>query len=296
MGVQGPLAKLAITQNADIADYWLPLGSHFVALNTLIGQKLTLEFTGEIHCQACGRGIRKSYQQGYCFLATKRLAECDICIVKPELCHHHLGTCREPKWGLQHCHQRHFVYLANASGLKVGITRQQNIPTRWLDQGATQAIALYEVTSRRLAGLIEVEMKKTLSDTTNWRLMLKGESAGINLEEARQNLVADQVEFVGKLQEKFGENSLQVAKTSPWKIAYPVLQYPTKVSSLSFDKTPQISGTLLGIKGQYLILDQGVLNIRKFTSYVVALSTASELNYRPRLLHYPYAEQPPCQA
>jgi hypothetical protein len=52
-----------------------------------------------------------------------------------------------------------------------------------------------------------------------------------------------------------------------------VIKYPTKVVSLNFDKTPVISGVLEGIKGQYLLLDVGVLNIRKFSSYNLTLST-----------------------
>jgi hypothetical protein len=65
--------------------------------------------------------------------------------MKPETCHYHLGTCREPDWAQNHCFRPHIVYLANSSGVKVGITRKTQIPTRWLDQGASQALPIFEV-------------------------------------------------------------------------------------------------------------------------------------------------------
>ena len=55
-------------------------------------------------------------------------------------------------------------------------------------------------------------------------------------------------------------------------IHFPVDSYPVKIKSFNFDKNPEVSGVLHGIKGQYLLLDIGVINIRKFTGYEVAFS------------------------
>jgi hypothetical protein len=50
-------------------------------------------------------------------------------------------------------------------------------------------------------------------------------------------------------------------------IQFPVNHYPNKLKSFNLDKHPEASGILQGIKGQYLLLDTGVINIRKFTGY-----------------------------
>lgn len=180
--------------------------------------------------------------------------------MKPETCHHHLGTCRQPLWGLDNCFAPHIIYLANSSGLKVGITRGSNIPSRWIDQGAVSAIPMLEVDTRLKSGIIEESLKEFISDKTNWRTMLKGEIPAIDLLEKKQELLA-------KIPEKITEVEAKVVEDKIYNINYPVLEYPTKITSLNFDKTPEISGILQGIKGQYLILDSGVLNIRKFGSY-----------------------------
>jgi hypothetical protein len=52
---------------------------------------------------------------------------------------------------------------------------------------------------------------------------------------------------------------------------FPVQEYPTKVVSFNLDKNPVAQGTLMGIKGQYLILDSGVINLRKYGSYLVSV-------------------------
>lgn len=103
--------------------YTLRAGEQRLALNDYLGEPLQLEWTGGIACSHCGRATRKSFAQGHCYPCFKRLARCDTCIIKPELCHFHAGTCREPDWGQRFCFQPHIIYLANASGLKVGITR-----------------------------------------------------------------------------------------------------------------------------------------------------------------------------
>lgn len=233
--------------------------SRFINLNQLIGSSMTLRFTGQIHCTHCDRKTKKSFGQGYCFPCFQRLARCDMCVFKPETCHYHAGTCREPRWGEEHCLNTHTVYLANSSGLKVGVTRGSQPMTRWIDQGAIQGIPLVTLNSRLDAGRVELALKEHIADKTNWRAMLKGEVARIDLVEARQNTL-------GLIPTNLDS---QVSSQDMAEISYPVEIYPKTIKSLNLDKTPVIQGILQGIKGQYLIFDCGVINIRKFTGYLI---------------------------
>ena len=171
--VEGTLRKMR-TRAGPCVEYVLPVGDVLIDLNLLLGQTVRLDFGGRIFCVACGRQTNRSFNRGYCYPCFQGLAQCDLCIVKPELCHYDRGTCREPAWGETHCMQPHYVYLANSSGVKVGITRRTQIPTRWMDQGATQALLIAYVPSRHRAGLVEVLLKRHVSDRTDWRRMLKG--------------------------------------------------------------------------------------------------------------------------
>lgn len=243
--------------------YKLPLGSQELTLNPYLGKEITLFFKGKISCIHCHKPIKKSYSQGYCFPCSQKLAKCDFCIVRPEKCHFHLGTCREPEWGKSNCFIPHIVYLANSSGLKVGITRETQIPTRWIDQGAIEALPIMRVNSRYHSGLIEAFIKKNMSDKTDWRKMLKGNIEKVDLIKKRDELLHEyHADF----------NNLEVDKEilsqkTIVEFDYPVLEYPQKISSINIEKTPEVSGKLQGIKGQYLILDVGVINIRALTGY-----------------------------
>ena len=255
------------THHGEVVEYRLPIGDDLVDMNPLIGQTLGLKFTGNIFCIHCGRKTSKSFNQGYCFPCFRSLAECDQCILRPELCHFDQGTCRDETWGLANCMQSHFVYLANSSGLKVGITRHSQIPTRWMDQGATSAMPLFEVASRFTSGLVEVLFKAHISDRTDWRKMLKGDPDELDLRARGEELIALVEEDI------FEEQRIKVsdfeALSSPevHTFSYPVERYPDKVVAHNLDKSPQIRGLLQGIKGQYLMFDNGVLNIRKYGGY-----------------------------
>ncbi|MBN7797990.1 DUF2797 domain-containing protein [Parahaliea mediterranea] len=252
--------------------YQMVLGEHLEPLNTLVGQALQLEYRGQINCIHCDRKTSKSFSQGYCYPCFKRLAQCDSCIVSPEKCHYHQGTCREPQWGETHCMIDHIVYLANTSGLKVGITRHSQVPTRWMDQGATQALPIFRVGSRYQSGLVETLFKQHVADKTSWQAMLKGANDEVDLEAQRQRLVAECAAQVEALQAEHGLQAISVLEGQPeTRIDYPVLEYPAKVKSFNLDKSPTIEGTLMGIKGQYLIFDTGVINLRKYGGYQVAL-------------------------
>ena len=272
--ISGSLGKMhAQLQNGQPVDYQLPVGEQLLPLNELLGRRLSMEYLGEIHCCHCGRKTKKSFSQGYCYPCFRKLPQCDSCIVSPEKCHYHQGTCRDPAWGEQFCMTEHIVYLANSSGLKVGITRASQVPTRWIDQGASQAMAFIRVSTRQQSGFLEVLFKAFVNDRTNWRAMLKGPAESLDLLTCAHDLLAMNASRITELQEQFGIQAIQpVASSTVLAIDYPVLEYPTKVTSQSFDKQALIEGTLLGIKGQYLLLDTGVINIRKHTAYQVRVT------------------------
>ena len=275
MMISGNVRKLVsnIHPETRIVDYSLPIGEKHLPLNEFIGKQITITFAGEINCIHCGRKTNKSFSQGHCFPCMRSLASCDTCIIKPELCHFHEGTCREPDWGETNCFADHFVYLSNTSGLKIGITRGNQIPTRWVDQGAVAAIPIYRVSNRRISGLLEKPASDLVADKTNWRTMLKGDIPAINLLDRFQELEPE-LEKIAKLSRaEHGEESILPADRKMLSIEYPVLEYPIKVASHNLDKAGQAAGKLMGIKGQYLILDTGVLNIRKYTGYSLELSS-----------------------
>jgi hypothetical protein len=269
--IKGTLRKLTSSLNGEV-EYALPVGDGSVALNPLIGKTLTLEHTGNIYCCSCGKKTKKSYSQGHCFVCMKKLASCDMCIMKPETCHYEAGTCREPQWGEENCMVDHFVYLSNTSSLKVGITRHTQIPTRWIDQGATQGLPIYKVKTRYISGLIEVEIAKHIADKTNWRALLKGDGEPLDLATSAKQLMALAEPVVTEIKAKYGDDAVIALQDNTTNISYPVTQHPNKIVSHNFDKQPLVTGTLQGIKGQYLIFDNGVINIRKFTSYEVEVS------------------------
>ncbi len=265
MQIKGLIAKMHTHLNSGVAQYQLPIGDKLLTMNDLVGEQISLEFNGEIVCSNCKERTHKSYAQGVCYPCCQRLARCDLCIMKPETCHHHLGTCREPQWGLDNCFNPHVVYLANSSGIKVGITRKSNLPSRWIDQGAIAALPILEVSNRLKSGQIEVALKDYVSDKTNWRKMLKNETEYVNLTATRNDLLKKIPYLINDLGAITLDNEVLT-------INYPVVEYPSKISSLNFDKTPKIEGVLQGIKGQYLLLNTGVLNIRKFGSYNITLT------------------------
>jgi len=203
----------------------------------------------------------------------QHLAACDMCILKPEQCHYHEGTCREPEWGDTHCMIGHIVYLANTSGLKVGITRESQVPTRWIDQGATQALPIFRVATRQVSGFVEVELANAMADKTNWRAILQGENEPIDLAARACTEIPLIESALADIRDRFGPDTIEHLAADVVSISYPVSVYPDKIKSFNFDKQPVAEGTLLGIKGQYLIFDTGVIHIRKFTGYEVVATT-----------------------
>lgn len=270
---RGSLSKMAV-RLGETAQYAFRLDEQEVPVNPLLGKRVRLEYLGAIHCSHCGRKTKKSFSQGYCYPCFTKLAQCDSCIVSPEKCHFDAGTCREPEWGERFCMTDHVVYLANSSGVKVGITRASQIPTRWLDQGASQALPIFRVATRQQSGFVEDLLRTQVADKTNWRALLKGDAVPLDLPAIRDQLLESCAEGIAALQQRFGLQAIQpVGDAEVLEIRYPVEAYPTKVASHDLEKTPVVEGILWGIKGQYLILDTGVINLRKYTAYQVAVLT-----------------------
>jgi hypothetical protein len=268
----GHLAKMEVTLG-DTVSYQLPLDDHRVPLNEAIGESIAIEHIGDIHCIHCGRRSKKSFSQGYCYPCFTKLPQCDTCIMSPERCHFHHGTCRDPAWGEKYCFTDHFVYLANSSGVKVGITRGTQLPTRWIDQGATQGLPIFRVQTRYQAGLIEDCIREFVADKTSWQKMLKGNAESVDLAAIRDDLLAKAESGLELLEQEFGLQALQrLYNETTTEINFPVHEFPEKVKSFNLDKQPLVEGVLKGIKGQYLILDTGVINIRKYTAYNVQFS------------------------
>ena len=271
----GPLRKMRV-RGTDVVAYELVLGESLIAANPIIGRELTLRFGGTITCIHCGAVTRRSYAQGHCYPCFKKLASCDLCVVSPDRCHFAQGTCREPDWGERNCMRPHRVYLANSSGLKIGLTRDDALPTRWIDQGATQAMLIANVDTRQQAGFIEKAIGVHVSDRTDWRTMVGRDPDEMDLpgEWARlRELSADAIEEV---RARFGERAIRLLDDEPvTRIVFPVERYPRDLRAFNLEQEPLVEGVLLGIKGQYLLLDSGVLNVRRFTSYHVELSAGA---------------------
>ena len=157
--MKGNILKMQSSLESPV-QYQLPIGDELLPMNENIGKTIKLQYHSEINCIACGRKTKKSFGQGHCYPCFRSLASCDMCVMKPETCHYAEGTCREPEWGDTHCFIPHFVYLANSSGIKVGITRGTQVPTRWIDQGAVQAMPVMRVKTRQQSGFAEVILKQ----------------------------------------------------------------------------------------------------------------------------------------
>ena len=249
------------TSLLDKVHYKLVSDEGTIEMNPLIGKKISLNATGKFRCQCCRKFVRKLFAQGFCYDCFLKSPQASPCIINPQLCEGHLDKGRDLAWEKEHHVQPHFVYLAAASAVKVGVTRNTQVPTRWIDQGASYAIKMAETPHRRLAGEIEVALKECFTDKTSWQAMLKNEICDFDLVNEKWQLEAM---LPADLAQYMCEDDEII------HIEYPVLEFPKKVSSVSFDKTPLIEGTLIGIKGQYLILDGGrALNVRKHDGYYV---------------------------
>ena len=256
-------------------NYALLLGDAVVPLNPLLGRYVRIRFEGKIDCRNCGVATAKSYGEGYCYPCFKTLARCDLCVVSPSRCHYAAGTCREPAWGDAYCMQEHLVYIANSAGAKVGITKRANLPGRWIDQGATQALVIVQTQTRHQAGCVEAALSRYISDRTDWRALIKRGAPPLDLrdiaarlrETARVELAALDTRFPG---------ALAWVDQTPAAFEYPVTRYASRARVLSLGGRAELGGLLLGIKGQYLMFDTGVFNVRRHCSYHVEVALTTE--------------------
>ena len=271
--MKGTVRKMkAVLEDDNNVFYQLPLidvnseATELISMNPLIGKRIAMTFGGVIFCKSCGSQTKKSFMGGFCYKCFTNAPEAAPCVIRPELCQAHEGKGRDVEWEESNHNQPHFVYLAATDVIKVGVTRATQIPTRWIDQGASSAIRLAETPNRYLAGMIEVALKDLFTDKTNWRKMLKNEiDTDLDLEATKWELEEQLPEDISQY---FSEDDEIIT------IDYPVTQYPEKVKSISFDKQSQIEGTLVGIKGQYLLLDNNrVINMRKHTGYEIDFAT-----------------------
>ena len=239
--------------------YLLPVGDDKIEINNFLNKKIKIKFTGKINCINCKKQIKKTYMQGYCYPCFLQSPQTSECIFKPHLCRAHNGDSRDMEWSEKNCLITTYVYLSVTSNLKVGVTKSSHIPSRWIDQGAHSAIKLAKTPNRYLAGMIEIELSKQISDRTQWRKMLQGECDEIDLIRKKEDMSNS---LASHYQEYISTNNDIV------DIEYPMILFPQKIKSINMDKTQFFEGILTGIKGQYLILDnEYVLNVRKYTGY-----------------------------
>lgn len=257
--------------------YVLSLGGTAIPLSDLLGHTLAIRFDGLITCQYCGNVTRKSYGDGYCYPCFKTLARCDLCVVSPDRCHYAAGTCREPSWGESFCMQSHVVYLANSAGAKVGITSPANVPMRWLDQGATQAVVIMRTQSRFQAGCVEAALARHVSDRTVWRNLVGRDALEVDLVALAERLRREAAAALAELDARFPGALSWVADPVPFRFEYPVTSYAGPPIGLTLEPGIAIGGRLLGIKGQYLLFDSGVFNVRRHNSYHVEVARAADV-------------------
>ena len=253
------------TKHEEVIHYFLPTAPEWTFMNQFIGQDIQLHWTGNIFCRSCSKSTKKSFGEGFCFSCFSNAPEASPCILHPELCEAHLGKGRDIEYELKHHNQPHYVYLAATDIVKVGVTRNTQVPTRWVDQGANAAIILAEVPNRYLAGVIEVALKDFYADKTNWQNMLR------NIQDESIDLVDEKWQVCEELPSDLAQYWLENDEILTFN--YPVEKYPSKIQSTNFDKEPMIQGKLSGIRGQYLFLDeQRVINLRRHTGYEIELT------------------------
>ncbi|WP_026704415.1 DUF2797 domain-containing protein [Flavobacterium soli] len=263
MTYEGVLAKMQ-TEFGNPIQYYLVFENSFLNVNQLLHKEIEITFQG-YQCLNCNKK-KKIFRQGFCYDCFYSSPAVGDWIMRPELSTAHLGIAdRDLEYETRVQLQPHVVYLASSSEVKVGVTRKTQVPTRWIDQGAEQAIAIVEVPNRYLAGITEVALKNHFSDKTNWRKMLTNDIVSIDL-------LAEKLKIERLLPQEVQEY-FHLDKNDLYEMHYPVAAYPKKINSLSLDKTPNYVGKLMGIKGQYLLFEDGtVFNIRGSEGYIVSIN------------------------
>lgn len=276
----GNLKKMTAQNSANGLSYTLPIGSDELNISDFIGRNIKISFTGAINCNECGASTEKTYGDGFCGTCHTTLAKCDICRIKPEKCHYDQGTCRQPAWGEENCLTQHVVYLSYTSGFKVGITRQKNIPSRWIDQGALKAIPIFYVQSRLIAGEVEEAFKSLIADKSHWLKMLRATEAPSDedFNALKEKVTQEANALVDKLRLHYGADAIKTAnETAPTALTYPILSVEPFVKNKAHKLIPEspVEGTLHGIKGQYLYIGDSVISVRKYIGHHCEIQLAS---------------------
>jgi hypothetical protein len=257
--------KKMTTELKDVVSYSLNINNKSHIMNDLIDSVININWSGKVIC-SCGKTMDSFYRSNFCYSCFWNSPLASQSIFKPELCTAHLDIEeRDLAWEKDFQIAPHYVYLANSSGIKVGITRGTQGVVRWMDQGASQAIIFAQVPNRRFSGDIEVALKSHVADKTNWRKMLSAAPEKVDLVAMKNHLT----QFVPQPLKKY----ITIDNTVT-EIKYPVKEYPVKVKSLKLEKENEISGVLKGVKGQYLIFDNNrVFNVRAHEGFLVNFST-----------------------
>lgn len=263
MQFEGTLRKMT-TEIGDPIQYYMIFDDNFINVNQLLGKEIAIDLLGS-QCLNCSKS-KKVFRQGFCYDCFYQSPAVGDWIMRPELSKAHLGIAdRDLEYETAVQVTPHIIYLASSCEIKVGVTRGTQVPTRWIDQGAEAAIPIMEVPNRYLAGITEVALKSHFVDKTNWRKMLLNDVVAVDLEEARENLK--------HLLPNESREFFDLHPQTTLNLSYPVLQYPTKIKSLSLEKIPNFKGILTGIKGQYLMFEDGtVFNVRSAEGSVVRIS------------------------
>jgi len=265
----GNIRKMRVTNGSPI-QYTLPLyqilaPNEEIAMNPFVGKDISISFTGNIHCVTTGKKINKTFGEGLSYDAWQNSPMAAESIIRPELCQAHLGIgLRDAEWEIERHVRPHYVYLAQTSNVKVGVTRDASIPSRWIDQGAWKALPFAKTPYRQKAGIIEVALKEHISDKTHWQNMLK------DVKDVNTDLLAVKEEMKAKLPKSLRQYVLDDEEIVT--LEYPVIEYPSKVKSLKLDKVPTLEKKLIGIRGQYLLFsDNTVINMRSHAGYEITI-------------------------
>ena len=276
--LEGPLRKLSFAQGKPIR-YVLHAGGD-LPLNPCLGQGLRVTWLGETRCEHCGTRTAKRYGGGYCYRCFKALARCDLCVVSPTRCHHHLGTCREPDWGETHCMVPHTVYLANSSGVKVGLTRGTTGVPRWIEQGAIQGLSIARAETRRAAGELEALLAERIPDKTDWRALVTGGAR-------RADLAAVADGLPGRVRERAGQLSGVgwLEDREAVELEYPIERYSRRPARLTLAEGADriVEGRLRGVIGQFLLFDHGAFHVAGHAGCTVRVETLGEAVAEPQM-------------
>lgn len=255
------ISKMGSELNNGVVDYFMMVDNDRIKMNDLLGSKVKITFTGEINCQSCGALTRKSFMQGYCYNCYLTAPETEECVLNPEKCKAHLGVARDIEYSKTHCLIPHYVYLSLTSDVKVGVTRNTQIPTRWIDQGAAKALIVAQTPNRYIAGLVEVFLKAHYNDKTNWKKMLLSDV------DSSADLLSEKHKMAGLLPPVM--KSLITEHCETVELSYPAISIPDNVQSVDLMRDTSFEGPLTAIKGQYLIVGHNAFNVRRHTGYKI---------------------------